>query len=120
MRKSTSFGRKIAKKVANHILCEIKRLYGVSNEACDDCKLHTSKLQTSHYTFAIVTLYDCNHNTIRLCLTRFMLSNLPAGLCRSPFSRSYKYIMCRLGKKYRAKKYNLSKFFVSLPAIIKF
>lgn len=48
MKKSTSFERKVAKKVANHILCEIKRLYGVSNEACDDCKFRTSKLQTSH------------------------------------------------------------------------
>jgi len=57
MKKSTSFERKVAKKVPNHILCEIKRLYGVSNEACDDCKLHTSKLQTSHYTFAINPFY---------------------------------------------------------------
>ena len=60
MKKSTSSARKVAKKVPNHILCEIKRLYGVSNEACDDCKRHTSKLQSSHYTFAIITLYVCD------------------------------------------------------------
>ena len=95
MRKPACFLGKVAKKVANHILCDVKRFCKVSNEALDDCKRHTSKMQTSHYTIAIITLYVCNRNTICFRLTRFMLSNLPAVLCRSPFSRSYKYIMCR-------------------------
>jgi len=95
MRKLACFARKVAKKVANQILCDIKWFFRVSNEAGDDCKRHTSKMQSSHYTIAIITLYDCQRRTIRLRLTHYTLPNFPADLCRSPFSRSYKYTMCR-------------------------